>query len=135
MRRRRFRCPDEACKRTDSFGVPQRDLMSRRKTAPLIIVLAAMALVVPGSVWADDDDDHERARELYEHGEIESLHDILEKVRGTISGDIVAVDLMQTEGRWIYRFQIIAPDGRRTTRDVDAHDLAEDEDEESSEDD
>ena len=68
----------------------------------------------------DEDGDHDRARDLYERGEIKGLSNILRVVHAAAPGDIVDVDLIQVGGRWVYRFQIIAADGRRRIVDVDA---------------
>ena len=87
------------------------------------LAMAAMSgllLVVPVVVRADDDDDHDVARELYEHGEIHALSDIMRVVGDRIAGDIVAVDLVAEGQRWVYRFQVVTPDGRRVFVDVDA---------------
>ncbi|MER9313474.1 hypothetical protein NKI51_30155 [Mesorhizobium australicum] len=68
----------------------------------------------------DDDGDHDRARDLYERGEIKGLANILEVVRAKAPGDVVGVDLIRKADRWVYRFQVVGADGRRTTVDVDA---------------
>lgn len=83
--------------------------------------MAALVLVTPLAARAqDDDDDHDRARDLYERGEIEGLADIMAIVRARAPGEIVAVDLIRVGSKWIYRFQVVAADGRRRTVDVDA---------------
>lgn len=94
----------------------------RRYLIGLVIAgLAAMTLAVPLVARADDDDDdHDRARELFEHGEIAALYDILRQVRAQAPGEVVAVELVRENDKWFYRFQVIAPDGRRSTVDVDA---------------
>jgi uncharacterized membrane protein YkoI len=82
----------------------------------------ALAIAAPAAARADDDSDHDhdRARELYEHGEIHALSDILRIVSERAPGDVVGVDLVRQGDRWVYRFQIVAFDGRRLTLDVDA---------------
>lgn len=83
--------------------------------------VAGLVLAMPSAVRAQDDDgDHDRARDLYERGEIEGLADIMAVVRAKAPGEIVAVDLIQAGGKWVYRFQVIAADGRRRIVDVDA---------------
>lgn len=87
----------------------------------LAVLVAGLALATPFAVRADDEDgDHDRARDLYERGEIEGLANILTIVRSKAPGDIVAVDLIHVGGRWIYRFQVVGIDGRRRIVDVDA---------------
>lgn len=84
----------------------------------LAICLAAGALALPQYALADDD--HDRAWELHEHGEILGLADILRAVTVQMPGEIVAVSLVEVEGRWVYRFQVVASDGHRAVVDVDA---------------
>lgn len=84
--------------------------------------MAVLVLVTPLAARAqdDDDDDHDRARDLHERGEIEGLADIMAIVRAKAPGEIVAVDLIRAGGKWIYRFQVVAADGRRRVVEVDA---------------
>lgn len=84
--------------------------------------LAGLVLAQPLAARADEDDDgdHDRARDLYEHGEIKGLSNILDIVRAQAPGDIVAVDLIRKANKWVYRFQVVGADGRRKTVDVDA---------------
>ncbi|RWA68070.1 MAG: hypothetical protein EOQ29_21835 [Mesorhizobium sp.] len=83
--------------------------------------VAGLLLATPFAVRAqDDDDDHDRARDLHERGEIEGLADIMAIVRAKAPGEIVAVDLIRAGGKWVYRFQVVAADGRRRIVDVDA---------------
>ncbi|RWG22967.1 MAG: hypothetical protein EOQ55_01815, partial [Mesorhizobium sp.] len=83
--------------------------------------VAGLVLAMPLVVRAqDDDDDHDRARDLYERGEIEGLADIMAIVRARTPGEIVAVDLIRAGGKWVYRFQVVAADGRRRIVDIDA---------------
>jgi uncharacterized membrane protein YkoI len=89
----------------------------------LAIALAAgLVLSAPVAVRADDDDDddHDVARELYEHGEIRALSEIMPMVGTRTPGDVVAVDLVEVGDRWVYRFQVVTPAGRRVIVDVDA---------------
>lgn len=84
--------------------------------------LAGLVLAQPLAARADEDDDgdHDRARDLYEHGEIKGLSNILDIVREQAPGDIVAVDLIRKANKWVYRLQVVGADGRRKTVDVDA---------------
>ena len=83
------------------------------------IALAAFASVSPTMAVADEgEDDHEVARELFEHGEIRPLEDILAKLKHDAPGDVVAVDLVRVGDQWVYRFQVIAADGHRSIVDV-----------------
>ena len=82
--------------------------------------LTGLALGAPLVARADDSNDQDLARGLYEQGEIHALSDILRIVYGDAPGDVVAVDLIRRGDKWVYRFEIVTSDGRRTTVDVDA---------------
>lgn len=88
----------------------------------IVAGLTVLAVLQPLATRAgeDDDGDHDRARDLYEHGQIKGLARILDIVRAKSPGDVVGVDLVRLEDRWIYRLQVIGGDGRRRIVDVDA---------------
>lgn len=94
--------------------------MTSRSSSLLAVALIGVALATASPVRADDDDDHDLARELYEHGEILSLPEILKLVAERIPGQVIAIDLVRDGERWIYRLQIVTSDGRRLRIDVDA---------------
>jgi uncharacterized membrane protein YkoI len=79
--------------------------------------LAALPFVAPAQ---GRDHDHDLARELYEHGQIRSLADVLRAVRTQSPGDVVGVALIPAGADWVYRIQVVGADGRRTVVDVDA---------------
>ena len=88
-----------------------------------LIVLALGAMLSGAALPAHADegeDEHEVARELYEHGQIASLEAVLARLRQTNAGEVVGVDLIRLGDKWVYRFQVIAPDGRRELIDIDA---------------
>ena len=87
-----------------------------------MVLLAGLVLAQPPAASADEDDDgdHDRARDLYEQGEIRALSYILDIVRAEAPGDIVAVDLVRKATKWVYRFQVVDANGRRRIVDVDA---------------
>lgn len=106
------------CQQIDSFDVQQSSPMKKWLIRLTIAGVLGLALALPIAVRADNDDDgdHDRARELYEQGEIHALYDILAQV----PGDVVGIELVRQGNKWVYRFQVVAPDGRRSTLDVDA---------------
>ena len=88
-----------------------------------IFAVAAFVTALPLVAWAqgyDHDHDHDLARELYEHGQIRSLADILRAVRKHNPGDIVGVELVPVGVDGVYRIKMVRADGRRTIVDVDA---------------
>ena len=82
-------------------------------------VLIALALE-SGIARAEGDHDHDLARDLFRHGEIRALSEILSVVHAAFPGDIVAVELVRVVDKWVYRFQVIDADGMRSTVDIDA---------------
>lgn len=93
-----------------------------RPIVKCLAMIGWLVLVQPLAACAenDDDGDHDRARDLHERGEIRGLADILDIVRAQAPGDIIAVELVRRSDKWVYRLQIVAPDGRRNVVDVDA---------------
>jgi uncharacterized membrane protein YkoI len=71
-----------------------------------------------------DRDDHDQALELYEHGEIRSLADILRFLGDRIHGDVVDVALDRQGDQWTYRLTVVTKDGQRTEVAVDASNMA-----------
>lgn len=73
----------------------------------------------PGS--GSGDDDHDLARELYEHGDIKPLAQILAAVAARVPGDVVGIDLIEDQDeRWVYVVQVVTADGKRVIVRVDA---------------
>ena len=85
-----------------------------------LMSVAGLALAMPALARADDDNDHDLARDLFEHGEIRPLFEIMKTVHDHSTGDIVAIDLTRLQDHWVYRFQIVNPDGHRVTLSIDA---------------
>ena len=64
-----------------------------------------LLICLPVLVFSDSD--HERAKQLYEQGEILSLQEILERSKGFIQGQILEVELEREHGKLIYEIEII----------------------------
>ncbi len=94
--------------------------METIRRSMIAAVLATVALVAPVAATAAGDRDHDRARDLYRHGQIRALADVLAVVRAETTGEVITVELIRLDDRWVYRFQVLAADGRRTTVDADA---------------
>lgn len=95
--------------------------MGFRLPRTALLGIAALAIALPFVVHAaDEDEDHDLARDLHENGEIRSLAEILQEVGRSVPGEIVAVDLVRANDEWIYRIQLVTPDGQRRIVDVDA---------------
>jgi uncharacterized membrane protein YkoI len=97
------------------MGMNRRDLLEKG------FLLAALGLVLTGepasTARADDDDDDEdnrrrAARLARESGQIMGLAELMARVERRYVGRIVKVELDREDGRWVYEFRLLPPDGR-----------------------
>jgi uncharacterized membrane protein YkoI len=102
-----------------------------RRLPLLALLVAALAIAAPvagqaensahpGSGGLDEDSDYDRARDLLEHGEINSLGEIMARLSGEHPGEIVGIALVRSKDRWVYRFKVLTADGELQELSVDA---------------
>lgn len=85
------------------------------------MLLSGMLLTMPASARADDDThDQEIARQALKEGRIKSLIVITEIVKTKMPGTILGVELDVEDGRLVYEFDIVDPDGKLKEVEVDA---------------
>lgn len=91
----------------------------RRLTAALLA-----ALLAAGSSAGIAGDDHDRARQALEAGEVLPLRTILERVERDYPGQVIDVELEREKGaeRWIYELKILRSGGSLVRLKVDARD-------------
>lgn len=82
--------------------------------------LGTAAAMLPASVWADRDRDHDQARRAVEGGEALPLFDILARVRPQLGGEVVGVSFKRRHDRWVYEFKVVGLGGQLTEVYVDA---------------
>ena len=95
----------------------------KRRTALLLAL--ALTGAAGGLARADDrkdghDRDHERARRALEEGRARPLAEILEALRGRLDGEVIGVEFDREDGRYVYEFTVVGPDGRLREVEVDA---------------
>ena len=92
----------------------------------LALLLTTITLGVATAYAGEDGEreDHDQALELYEHGEIRSLADILGFLGDQIHGDVVDVALDHQGDQWTYRLTVVTKNGQRTEVAVDASNMA-----------
>ncbi|WP_130469881.1 PepSY domain-containing protein [Candidatus Magnetaquicoccus inordinatus] len=75
-----------------------------------------------GSLWADrgEHGDHDRARHLMRKGEILPLEQIVSGLAQHGKGRLLAVELQQKQGQWIYEIQYMDEQGRLLEEGYDA---------------
>ncbi len=101
-----------------------------RRGRPLLCALALVAALAAGlgagTAQAGRTDDHDRAREALEAGEILPLGTILARIEREFPGRVLDVDLEreheQGRGRWMYRIKLLRAGGTRMRIEVDARD-------------
>lgn len=87
-------------------------------SAFVVAVVLAAGLVPSASVAGEQD--HERARQALERGEVLPLRTILDKIARDYPGEVVEVELERERGTWIYEIELIGADGRLVKLEIDA---------------
>ena len=82
----------------------------------LFVLLFAATL----STFAADFEDHDRARQALESGEILPLNALLEKANLDTPGRVLEVELDREDGRWIYEIKLLRQGGSVVKLWVDA---------------
>ena len=95
----------------------------RSSLAVLTVLLSALIPIVgePSLAHGDDPARRDEVRRAVEAGEVLPLAQILERVRGKVSGDITGIEIDREDGRWRYEFRVIDRGGRVLEVHVDAH--------------
>lgn len=92
----------------------------------LALSLAVFAVIGAAGARADSDrdNDHDQALELYEHGDIRSLADVIRALHKQVGGDVVDVSLDRKGDQWTYWLTVITDKGQRVRVAVDARSMA-----------
>jgi uncharacterized membrane protein YkoI len=101
-----------------------RELMRphRYSLAVLTVLLSALIPIVaaPSLARGDDPERRDEVRRAVEAGEVLPLAQILERLRGKVSGDVTGIEINREGGRWQYEFRVIERSGRVLEVHVDA---------------
>ena len=100
------------------FGEGRGGTAGRTWLAALLVLLAATA----PPAFADDAEDHDRARQALEAGEILPLAKVLERVNADAPGSVLEVELDRRHDRWVYEIKLLRPGGSVVKLRVDASD-------------
>lgn len=87
---------------------------------PSFALVAALLLACAAGAVRADDDDHDAARRAREAGAVLPLAALQERVRAELGGRIVGVEFEREDGRYVYEFRVLMPDGRLREVEVDA---------------
>jgi uncharacterized membrane protein YkoI len=79
----------------------------------VVCTVAAFALWASGATaWARDGDDHERARQAVQAGQVLPLRTVLERLEREHPGQVLEVELERDGERWLYEIKLLQADGR-----------------------
>lgn len=70
--------------------------------------------------WSGSKDDHNRARQALQAGQVLPLGQVLERLEREHPGQVLEVELEQEEGRWIYEVKLLQPQGQLVKLKLDA---------------
>ncbi|MEN9315626.1 MAG: hypothetical protein RIS35_2019 [Pseudomonadota bacterium] len=91
--------------------------MRGEPTLFLLTLAVALALALPA---ARADSDQERARAAVQAGRILPLRAVLERLEREQPGQVLEVELEQSDGRWVYEIRQLQAGGRLVRLHVDA---------------
>ena len=93
-------------------------MFSRSHPPRLRPALAVLTLCLCGLVGhpvsASDHDDHDRARQAVQTGQVLPLPTVLERLQHQVPGQVLEVELEQKHGMWIYEIKLLTPAGQLT---------------------
>jgi len=87
-----------------------------RSVAYLLLITGFLGFTTMGSA----DDDHQRARELMQSGEILPLETLLKDLLKNGRWRLLEAELEEEDGRWIYEFELLDEQGRVWELEYDA---------------
>lgn len=76
------------------------------------VLLSLVLLTATLPAAADDDRDHERAREAFRSGRVLPLEAILARAQADFPGDILDVEFEDEDGQIVYEIKTITAEGR-----------------------
>lgn len=107
----------------ETRGAAMSNRLSNGTQRKLVLALCA-ALLACSSAAHSADDDHDRARQALEAGEVLPLHAILVRVEREQSGQVLDVELERehvgNRDRWVYEIKMLRSDGALVKLKVDA---------------
>jgi uncharacterized membrane protein YkoI len=85
-----------------------------------LVALAVVALMGTATVTARGRDDHDRARQAVESGQVMPLKALLARVEREHPGQVLEVELEQDDGVWRYEIKLLQPGGVLNKLKLDA---------------
>lgn len=85
-----------------------------------LAVLAVVVVIGPATVAARGRDDHDRARQAVEAGQVMPLKALLARVEREHPGQVLEIELEQDDGVWRYEIKLLQPGGVLNKLKLDA---------------
>lgn len=86
----------------------------------VVVAAAVWLLGLGGAVSAKGRDDHERARQAVEAGQVLPLKTVLARIEREYPGEVLEVELEQDDGAWRYELKLLQAGGVLLKLKVDA---------------
>ncbi|MDP2032126.1 MAG: PepSY domain-containing protein [Polaromonas sp.] len=99
-------------------------LTGKRHRSRLWVLALLMGSLGLQPAWAGSKDDHNRARQAVQAGQVLPLRSVLERLEREHPGQVLEVELEQEEGRWIYEVKLLQPQGQLVKLKLDARTAA-----------
>jgi uncharacterized membrane protein YkoI len=88
-------------------------LTASRTRRYVVCTVTVIALWTSGATaWARGGDDHERARQAVQAGQVLPLRTVLERLEREHPGQVLEVELERDGAQWVYEIKLLQPDGR-----------------------
>ncbi|PJI98007.1 peptidase YpeB-like protein [Acidovorax sp. 69] len=84
------------------------------------VVLACVLWAAAVSAFAGGKDDHDRARQAVQAGQVLPLPVVLQRLQSEVPGQVLDVELEQERGMWVYEIKLLTPAGQLTKVKLDA---------------
>ncbi len=91
-----------------------------KAVACAVVTLSAGMLAVPATVVARDREDHDRARQAVESGQVMPLKALLARVEREHPGQVLEIELEREDGMWLYEIKLLQPGGVLNKLKLDA---------------
>jgi uncharacterized membrane protein YkoI len=93
----------------------------RRGAAAVAALLLLVCLLPAARASKRDGNDHDLVRAAVQAGQVMPLHSLLERLRRSHPGQVLALELEQEDGRWLYEVKLLQADGQLLKLELDAH--------------
>lgn len=98
------------------FSPPLRRRVPRVLAVWVWLACSALAL----SAWSSSRDDHERALQAVQSGQVLPLTTVLERLGREHPGQVLGIELEREDGLWIYEIKLLTVDGQLVKLKLDA---------------